>query len=48
MTADQIKAIEEFAGCVMRYYTKVGGDVPSTMVVYYIDLLVKEYKNQGE
>ena len=25
MTADQIKAIEEFAGRVMRYYTKVGG-----------------------
>ena len=45
MTADQIAAVEDFAARIKRYYTK-RGDVPSSMVAYYVDLLVKEYKKQ--
>ena len=48
MTADQIAAVEDFAARIKRYYTKLGGDVPSSMVAYYVDLLVKEYKKQED
>lgn len=48
MNADQIAAVEEFAARIKKYYTTLGGLVPSSMVAYYVDLLVKEYKKQGE
>lgn len=48
VTEDQIAAVEDFAARIKRYYTKLGGMVPSGMVVYYIDLLVKEYKKQED
>jgi hypothetical protein len=46
MSSDQIAAVEEFAARIKTYYTKLGGDIPSSMVAYYVDLLVKEYKKQ--
>lgn len=48
MTKDQIAAIEEFAAQIKKYYTLLGGLVPSCMVAYYIGQKVSEYKNQGE
>ncbi len=48
MSEEQIKAIEEFAARIKTYYTKIGGNIPSGMVVYYIDQVVEEYKKRGE
>lgn len=48
VNAEQIAAVEEFAARIKKYYTTLGGLVPSGMVAYYVDLLVKEYKKQGE
>jgi hypothetical protein len=48
MSEEQIAAIEQFAARVKTYYTKLGGSIPSGMVVYYIDQVVEEYKKRGE
>ena len=45
MTEEQIKAIEQFAERVKNYYSHLRGQVSSGMVVYYVDQVLKEYKN---
>jgi hypothetical protein len=45
MTEEQIKAIEDFAERIKNYYRHYNGNIPSGMVVYYIDQKVKEVKN---
>lgn len=45
MTEEQIKAIEDFAERIKNYYRHYNGNIPSGMVVYYIDQVVKEVKN---
>ena len=45
MSEEQIKAIEAFAERVKNYYKHYHGMVASGMVVYYIEQVVKEYKD---
>lgn len=45
MTEQEIKAIEQFAERVKKYYGNFRGMVSSGMVVYFIDQAVKEFKD---
>ena len=45
MTEQEIKAIEQFAERVKKYYGNFRGMVSSGMVVYYVDQVLKEFKD---
>lgn len=45
MTEQEIKAIEQFAEKVKKYYGNFRGMVSSGMVVYYVDQVLKEFKD---
>ena len=45
MTEAEIKAIEQFAERIKKYYQNYRGVVASGMVVYFIDQALKEYKD---
>jgi hypothetical protein len=47
MTEEQLKAIEQFAERIKKYYKNYRGTVASGMVVYFIEQVLKEYQNAG-
>ena len=40
--------VEQFAERIKNYYKHYNGKVSPGMVVYYIDHLLKEHKNEGK
>lgn len=37
--------VEQFAERIINYYKKLNGSVPSGMVVYYVEQLLKEHND---
>lgn len=37
--------VNQFADRIINYYKKLNGSVPSGMVVYYVEQLLKEYND---
>ena len=40
-----LMTVEQFAKHIINYYKKLKGSVPSGMVVYYVEQLLKEHNN---
>ena len=40
--------VEQFASRIKNYYTHQKGNVQASMVVYYVNEILKEHRNEGK
>lgn len=40
--------VNQFAERITNYYKKLNGSVPSVMVVYYVEQLLKEHNDESK